>query len=147
MLYHNHDFEFIKVDGKYALDVLYDAIPADLLQTELDTCWVNIGGENPADYLRKYSNRSPVVHLKDFTGEKADDMYDLIGIEKKPAIKPESFEFRPVGGGLQDMPAILAAARDAGSKWVIVELDEPAKGLSRFESIKQSIDYLRSFEW
>lgn len=147
MLYHNHDFEFIKVDGKYALDVLYGAIPADLLQTELDTCWVNIGGENPADYLRKYSNRSPVVHLKDFTGEKADDMYDLIGIEKKPAIKPESFEFRPVGGGLQDMPAILAAARDAGSKWVIVELDEPAKGLSRFESIKQSIDYLRSFEW
>ena len=37
MLYHNHDFEFAKIDGKYALDILYDSIPADLLQTELDT--------------------------------------------------------------------------------------------------------------
>ena len=68
LLYHNHDFEFMKVDGKYALDILYDTVSADLLQTELDTCWVNIGGENPAEYIRKYSNRSPVVHLKDFTG-------------------------------------------------------------------------------
>ena len=53
MLYHNHDFEFVKLDGKYALDVLYDTIPADLLQTELDTCWVNVGGENPAKYILK----------------------------------------------------------------------------------------------
>ena len=49
LLYHNHDFEFDKIDGKYALDILYDTVPADLLQTELDTCWVNVGGENPAD--------------------------------------------------------------------------------------------------
>ena len=37
-LYHNHDFEFVKVeDGRYALDYIYDTIPADLLQTEIDT--------------------------------------------------------------------------------------------------------------
>ena len=52
LLYHNHDFEFVKLDGKYALDVLYDTIPADLLQTELDTCWVKVGGEDPCAYLR-----------------------------------------------------------------------------------------------
>lgn len=40
-LYHNHDFEFIKMEnGQYGLDYMYDTIPADLLQTELDTCWV-----------------------------------------------------------------------------------------------------------
>ena len=55
LLYHNHDFEFIKIDGKYALDILYDTIPADLLKTEIDTCWVNVGGENPAEYIEKYS--------------------------------------------------------------------------------------------
>ena len=33
LLYHNHDFEFEKIDGKYALEVLYDTVPADLLQT------------------------------------------------------------------------------------------------------------------
>ena len=26
LLYHNHDFEFLKIDGKYALDILYDEV-------------------------------------------------------------------------------------------------------------------------
>ena len=147
MLYHNHDFEFATIGGKYALDVLYDSIPADLLQTELDTCWVNVGGENPADYIRKYSGRSPVVHLKDFVGEKSDDMYELIGIERKAPKKPAGFDYRPVGSGVQDIPAILDAAKNAGTEWVIVEQDEPSMGLSRMESIKKSIDYLKSFDW
>ena len=36
LLYHNHDFEFIKIDGKYALDILYDSIGENLLKTELE---------------------------------------------------------------------------------------------------------------
>ena len=47
LLYHNHDFEFVKLDGEYALDVLYSTIPADLLQTEIDTCWVKVAGVDP----------------------------------------------------------------------------------------------------
>ena len=147
MVYHNHDFEFLKIDGKYALDILYDTVPADLIQTELDTCWVNVGGENPAEYVRKYTGRAPIVHLKDFAGEKSDDMYELIGIEKKAPTRPSNFEFRPVGKGNQDFPAILAAAKDAGAEWVVVEQDEPSMGLSRMECVKASIDYLKSFEW
>ena len=68
LLYHNHDFEFLKVDGKYALDILNDTVPAELLATELDTCWVNVRGEDPAGYVEKYSGRAPIVHLKDFVG-------------------------------------------------------------------------------
>ena len=34
LLYHNHDFEFTKLDGKYALDILYTEVPADLLKAE-----------------------------------------------------------------------------------------------------------------
>ena len=147
MLYHNHDFEFITVNGEYALDILYNTIPEDLLKTELDTCWVNVGGENPANYIRKYTGRAPVVHLKDFYGEKSDDMYELIGIEKKAPTRPSGFEFRPVGSGLQDFPAILDAAKDAGAEWVVVEQDNPSMGLTPMESIKKSIDYLKSFEW
>ena len=147
LLYHNHDFEFMTIDGKYALDILYDTLTADQLQTELDTCWVNVGGENPAEYVRKYSNRSPVVHLKDFAGEKSDDMYELIGIEKKAPKRPDGFEFRPLGKGLQDIPAILEASKDAGAKWVVVEQDNPSLGLTPIECIKASIDYLKSFEW
>ena len=40
------------------------------------------------------------------------------------------------------MPAILAAARDAGCEWVVVELDSPSMGLTPLECIKESIDYL-----
>ena len=136
LLYHNHDFEFMKINGKYALDVIYDTVPADLLQTELDTCWVNVGGENPAEYLMKYAGRSPVLHLKDFAGEKSENMYELIGIEKKAPARPANFE--------QDFPAILAAAEKAGVQWVVVEQDQPTKENSPLECAEMSRKYLKS---
>lgn len=144
LLYHNHDFEFMKIDGKYALDILYDTIPADYLQTEIDTCWVNVGGENPAEYVKKYKGRAPVVHLKDFYGEKSDDMYELIGIEKKAPARPNNFEFRPVGSGLQNFPPILDAAKYAGAGWVVVEQDKPSMDLTSLECIEKSRKYLES---
>ncbi len=147
LLYHNHDFEFVKVDGEYALDVLYASVEADLLQTELDMCWVNVGGENPAEYLRKYTGRAPVVHLKDFMmpGKKPAKMYDLIGIDDKAeAAEDEVFEFRPVGYGCQDFPSILAAAEDAGASWVVVEQDQPSMGKTPIECAKMSVEYLHS---
>ena len=143
LLYHNHDFEYTTINGKYALDIIYDTVPADLLQTEIDTCWANVGGVVPAEYVRKYSGRSPVVHLKDFWGEKSENMYELIGIETKP-VRPEGFEFRPVGSGKQDFPAILAAAKDAGALWVVVEQDSPSMGLTPLECAKKSIDYVKT---
>ena len=145
LLYHNHDFEFDKVDGKYALDILYDTVPADILQTELDTCWVKVGGEDPASYITKYSGRTPVVHLKDYVGGKSDNMYELIGIEsdgKAPDAK--AFEFRPVGYGCQKFEGIFEAAKNSGAKWVIVEQDSPSMGLSPIECAKKSIDYVKT---
>ncbi len=144
LLYHNHDFEFMKLDGKYALDILYEEVSADLLQTELDMCWVNVGGEIPTEYLLKYSGRAPVVHLKDFVGEKSEGMYELIGIEKKAPARPANFEFRPVGSGKQDFPAILKAAKEAGASWVVVEQDQPSMGLTPMECAAKSREYLKS---
>ena len=149
LLYHNHDFEFVKLDGKYALDILYDTIPEDLLKTELDTCWVKVGGEDPAGYILKYSGRSPVVHLKDFKGSKSDKpLYKLIGIDdNEEAAAENTFSFMPVGHGVQDMPAILAASEKAGAKWVVVEQDEPAEGDSRINSVKLGREYLKTQGW
>ena len=144
LLYHNHDFEFVKFDGKYMLEILYDTVPAKFLGTELDTCWVNVGGEEPAAYVRKYTGRAPVVHLKDFYGEKSDDMYELIGIKSEAPKRPSGFEFRPVGSGLQNVPAILDAAVDAGAKWLVVEQDNPSMGLTPVECATKSREYLRS---
>lgn len=147
LLYHNHDFEFIKLDGVYGLDVMYNTVPADLLQTQLDTCWVNVGGENPAAYIRKYADRAPVVHLKDFYGEKSEDMYELIGMEKKAPARPANFEFRPVGHGVQDFPAILSAAEEAGARWVVVEQDNPSMGKTPMECAAMSRAELKKLGW
>ncbi len=148
LLYHNHDFEFLKIDGEYALDILYNTIPADLLATEVDTCWVNVGGENPADYVLKYTNRAPVVHLKDFAGQKGNGpLYKLIGIEEEEATPAENtFEFRPVGYGKQDFPAIISAAEKAGAEWVVVEQDDPSMDKTPMECAEMSITYLNSLK-
>ncbi len=149
LLYHNHDFEFVKLGEEYALDILYNTVPADLLQTELDTCWVKVAGENPADYIVKYSGRSPVVHLKDFEmgQNKGGSLYKLIGIDEEEHNEESSFCFRPVGYGEQDFGAILAACEEAGAQWVVVEQDEPSNGNTRLESVKLSRDYLSTLGW
>ncbi len=145
LCYHNHDFEFAKIGDEYALDVLYTEVPAELLGTQLDTCWVNVGGENPVDYILKYSGRANIVHLKDFVGSRSENMYALIGIDEDEEKDTKGqFEFRPVGYGLQDFPAILDACEKAGTKWVVVEQDQPSMDKSSLECAKMSIDYLRS---
>lgn len=146
LLYHNHDFEFHKIDGRYILEAYYDGIDESLLQTELDTCWVNVGGEDPADYLRKYAGRAPVVHLKDFVmpGKKPQNMYHLIGIDDDQPGEVSGFEYRPLGMGAQNIPEILKASEDAGAEWVVVEQDEPCLGKSPMECIRLSVEYLTS---
>lgn len=147
MLYHNHDFEFVKVDGEYGLDILYKSISEDLLKTQIDTCWVNVAGEDPAEYVKKYSGRAPVVHLKDFVmsgKEKPEQLYELIGIEtEKKEEDEEAFGFRPVGYGVQDFPAILKACEEAGTEWVVVEQDRPALGKTSMECAAMSREYLK----
>lgn len=152
LLYHNHDFEFKKIGDEYGLDVLYASIAPDYLQTEVDTCWVNVAGEDPAAYVRKYTGRAPVVHLKDFVMAnrgKPAKLYELIGIESDANEKEddEAFAFRPVGYGLQNIPEILKASIEAGAEWVVVEQDRPAKGDTPMHSAELSIQYLNSFAW
>ena len=147
LIYHNHDFEFVKLaDGTYGLDYMYNTVSANHLQTELDTCWVNIGGENPAEYIRKYAGRCPVVHLKDFIGSKSDSMYELIGIDKKADTTQQEFKFRPVGSGKQDFPAILEAAVESGARYVIVEQDQSYE-TPCLEAAKMSREYLKTLGW
>ena len=146
LLYHNHDFEFKKLEsGEYGLDYLYANVPSDLLQTELDQCWVKYSGLDPVEYLKKYTGRSPVVHLKDFfkEGEQEGDPYALIGLNEGEQKKNTAFEFRPLGHGVQDIPSIIAAAKEAGSKWLIVEQDQPSMGKSPMECVATSMEYLK----
>ena len=148
LLYHNHEFEFVDYRGKYALDDLYDSIPARLLQTQIDVCWAKVGGVDPAEYILKYTGRAPVVHLKDFDssdGGKVKAEYDLIG-EAKKARAAGAFPFRAVGYGVQDIPGIIRAAKKAGAKWLVVEQDLPSPGKTAIQCAKDSLDYLNGLK-
>lgn len=146
-LYHNHDFEFNKFEDKFLLDWIYETIPAEYLQPQVDTCWVHYAGYDPAEYLMKYAGRIKVVHLKDFVCTKlgSGPVYALIGKdgkeEKKASKEDNGFAFRPVGYGIQDMPAILDAAEKAGAEIVIVEQDSSDER-PPMEAAKMSREYL-----
>ena len=75
-------------------------------------------------------------------------VYDLIGTKGDTAIKASKedngFEFRPLGKGVQDIPAIIAASKAAGSKWFVVEQDQPSMGKNPLECAQISIEYLKS---
>jgi len=144
LLYHNHDFEFVTMSGMYGLDFLYEAIPADYLQTELDICWVKYAGENPADYIRKYAGRCPIVHLKDFVGRKEEGStpYALIGLDENEKKDTQAFEFRPVGYGCQNVEEVLNAGIESGAQWFIVEQDQSI-GRTPLEAAEMSIGTLK----
>ena len=125
LCYHNHDFELNeKVDGMAALDYLYSNTEPTLLQAELDTYWVEKGGENPADYIRKYAGRVPLLHIKDMA-------------------KDEAKTFAEVGEGSLDWNAIFAAAEEVGGTVsYIVEQDTcPGEPL---DSARKSLENLKA---
>ncbi|MDR2569542.1 MAG: sugar phosphate isomerase/epimerase [Oscillospiraceae bacterium] len=61
-MYHNHDFEFGKMDGRRVIEYLMDC--SDIGFT-LDTYWVQAGGGDPAEWLRTLKGRVDVIHVKD----------------------------------------------------------------------------------
>ena len=146
LCYHNHDFEFEKVDGKYKLDHIYDDNDASILKVQLDTCWAEVGMGDPAAYLAKFAGRAPTVHLKDHAGEKSEHMYALIGKDDDTdaSDKHEAFELRPVGYGKLDFPAILKVAEQIGAEWLIVEQDQASMGKDSLGCAEMSLEYVKS---
>lgn len=124
LCYHHHDFELVQFNGKYALDILLEESSPDNLQFEADTYWLKFAGEDPASYLRRWSGRTPLLHLKDMT-----------------ATQPPTFA--EVGTGLLDWPGIFAAAGEVSVQWYIVEQDK-CPG-DPFESLRLSMENLRGW--
>ena len=123
LCYHNHSFEFAQFEGRYGLDILYGASGADLLQAQLDVYWIKRAGEDPVEYVRKYTNRCPLVHLKDM--EAGEEQF-----------------FAEVGEGIMDLDSLLAVAKDCGVRWHIVEQDQSRRDTK--ESVRISIDNLKA---
>lgn len=126
--YHNHNQEFMKFDGKTWLEWLYELGPAELLP-EIDTYWIQAGGESPAAWIRRFPNRQPLLHLKDMS-----IMFDGTTREQRLAA---------IGEGNLDWDDILAAAREANARWYLVEQDD-CYGRDPFDCLKSSYEFLAS---
>ena len=107
-----------------------------------------MAGEDPAGYVKKYKNRCPIVHLKDFIKEgNPKNLYKLIGIETEDQEEDTGiFECRSVGFGQQIWEPILEAAVEADAKWVVVEQDEHYQ-LPSMECARRSREYLKILGW
>lgn len=148
LLYHNHDFEFVKLpDGRYIHERIMSEVQG--IDPQLDTCWVHYAGIDPTVELEKYKGRINSVHLKDFACKAlgAGPVYALIDNEGKTtkgsSREANGFEFRPLGMGIQDMPAIIAAAEKYGADYLIVEQDESVDR-PPMEAVEISRKYLAS---
>jgi sugar phosphate isomerase/epimerase len=120
LCYHNHDFEFERVDGEVAFDRLLRECDRDRVKFELDLFWVTHAGADGAAYLRADPQRYPLCHVKDrsATGEMMD-----------------------VGQGVIDFAALFAAG--SGVRHYFVEHDRPVDALASIITSIQALKRIR----
>ena len=128
--YHNHDHEFIKIDGKCWLTWLYQNISGSVLKAELDTFWVQSGGGDPAEWVRTVGGRQPLLHLKDMVWVRTEK-----GFERR---------FAEIGAGNLNWPRILESAEKVGVEYLLVEQDRCYER-TPFESLEISYRNLKAF--
>ncbi|GHU82111.1 sugar phosphate isomerase [Bacteroidia bacterium] len=63
--YHNHDFEFRKIDGKFIYDYMLDWVDKNNVTFELDVYWCGVGGGDPVAYLKNRPAQFKAIHIKD----------------------------------------------------------------------------------
>jgi sugar phosphate isomerase/epimerase len=102
--YHNHDFEFEKLDGQLPYDIITKDTDASLVKLELDLYWAVRAGLDPVALFKKNPGRFPLWHVKDM--EKGPDK-----------------AFAEVGTGSIDFAKIFAARKTAGMTHFFVEQD------------------------
>ena len=124
--YHNHEFEFVPIEGTIGYDVLLAETDPALVQLEMDLYWITRGGKDPLDYFGKYPGRFPLLHVKDMTS-------------------PPTRGFADLGTGIIDFKRIFRRAKQAGVKHYFYEQDEtPGPPL---ESARAGFDYLKNLRF
>ncbi len=142
LYYHNHHMEFIKVNGKYLLDLLRENAPH--MGFELDTHWIHRGGENPVEFIKKYAGSVRLLHLKDYRigNVNMPDMTAPDAMMKfMNAFFNEPVQFAELGQGTLPLKACIEAGLAGGAEYFLVEQDA-TYGRDPFESLKISHDHL-----
>ncbi len=118
--YHNHDFEFAQTGGVTLLDLLLQNTDPMVVALEFDAYWAAYAGADPVDFLRQHAGRVLFIHAKDMSTDRS---------------------YTEVGSGTLDMAGICRAAHEQGTRWYIVENDQPH--IPSLESARRSLEHLR----
>ncbi len=124
--YHNHSFEFAKVEGKMIFDHLLEMFPPEEMSIVMDTYWIQHGGGDIYQWIDKCAGRLKYVHLK--------DMGMTLEMHQK---------MTPIGEGSLNFPTILKAFEEAGSVAAFVEQDN-CNDEDPFDCMEHSLRYLQS---
>lgn len=125
--YHNHDFEFVPVEGQVPLDLLLANTDPALVSFEMDVYWTVKAGADPLAYFRRHPDRFSMLHIKDSSGAPEHRQVD-------------------VGAGTIDFASIfrLDAAQRHTVRHAFVEADQPADPM---QFAKNSFDNLSRLEY
>ncbi|QQS46082.1 MAG: sugar phosphate isomerase/epimerase [Acidobacteriota bacterium] len=124
--YHNHDFEFMPIEGKMPFELLLAETNLKLVKIELDLYWTVKAGHKPIEFMKKHPGRFVAFHVKDMDAS-------------------EKGFFTEVGRGVINFGEIFQAGRKAGVELFIVEQDQTPG--SPFDSLKVSYDYLNNLSF
>jgi sugar phosphate isomerase/epimerase len=105
LAYHNHDFEFLSIDGQVPFDILLSETDPALVDFEMDMFWVRKGGQDIVDILNRAPGRFTMAHIKDMD---------------------EQGNMAEVGAGVIDFESILGNEAASGLRHLFVEHDQPS---------------------
>ncbi len=127
--YHNHHRELAdQGGGATGYDVLLRETDPALVRFEIDCGWMVFAGHDPVEYFKKYPQRFPMIHVKDFLRRAQGDT-EMRGAE--------------LGTGTVDYKPIFAAGKQAGLQHYFVEQEGPFARMTPLEAAKVDCDYLR----
>ena len=110
LAYHHHNWEYITLScGKTRMDVLLEETKN--IQFVHDTYWTTKCGLSSPHQIRRFGNRLMGIHLRDLT------------LHKK-GLQVQSRD-GAIGDGVVDFPAVLAAAREVGCGYCVIEQKTP----------------------
>lgn len=121
LYYHNHHIEFQKYGGEYILDIIKNE--AKHIGFELDVHWIQRGGENPIELIRKYAGCVKLLHLKDYRIAAISLPKDLADKKAFSQAFEGVVQFAEVGEGSLPMKKIIMAGLESGSKYFLIEQD------------------------
>ena len=132
-VYHNHAREFAdQGGGAIGYDVLLRETDPELVKFEVDCGWMIFAGRDPVAYFKKYPNRFPLIHVKDFLPGSDRNAGSMLGAE--------------LGHGVIDYKPIFAAAAKAGLKHYFAEQEGPFVRMDQLQAAQVDYDYLHSMK-